>query len=84
MELPAAGGNRGLVQQSPVQGEGRLSARHNAEEDSLSHLAFAQRESYKTQDEESNRNHSSLLSTVMSCLHLVYEWQCKQGLQLTP
>lgn len=28
------------MQQSPLQREGRLSTRHNAEEDSISHLAF--------------------------------------------
>lgn len=42
VELPTAGGDRGLVQQGAVQGEGRFPARHHAEEDPLSHLAVPQ------------------------------------------
>lgn len=50
MELPAAGGDRGLVQQGAVQGEGRLPARRHAEEDPLSHLAVSEGESGQAGD----------------------------------
>lgn len=50
VELLAAGGDRGLVQQGAVQGEGRLPARHHAEEDPLSHLAVSEGESGQAGD----------------------------------
>lgn len=49
MELPTAGGDRGLVQQSPVQGEGRFPAARYAQEDSLSHLALFKGEACTTE-----------------------------------
>lgn len=40
VELPPTGGNWGLMQQSPVQGEGRFPSSYFAQEDPLSHLAI--------------------------------------------
>lgn len=70
MELPAAGGDRGLVQQGAVQGEGRLPARRHAEEDPLSHLAVSEGESGQAGDSIPHHLHQEgYYGRVERCLY---------------